>query len=532
MRSKTVEKAGMMLILFLSCFTLTAQLSPGDLSNSHSNLNGISNCTQCHVLGNKITNEKCLACHTEIQSRINLGNGYHSSTEVKGKQCFACHSEHNGRNFQLVRLDPSKFDHNLTGYTLSVPHAKQECKECHAAKYIADQKLKAKKNTYLGVSPECLNCHADYHLRTLSSTCLNCHTSESFTPASKFNHNSAKFKLAGQHLKVDCAKCHKVEMTDGKKFQHFRGIEYANCTSCHKDPHQNQFGQNCRQCHSEESFHIVSGLKDFDHNKTSFRLEDKHLIVNCKACHKTKLTDPLKHDKCTDCHADYHNRQFVKNGVAPDCSQCHSVKGFTFFNFTPEEHNKGRFPLKGAHNAIPCYECHKKQEKWSFREIGIDCRDCHQDIHQSFIQTKYYPNGDCKICHTENQWSGINFEHSKTAFSLTGSHKVQECKACHFKADTQGKVIQKFSGLSTECSSCHADNHNNQFAKNGVTNCNDCHDTGNWKASKFDHNKTAFRLDGKHINVACEKCHKKQQDGSLLFVQYKLKEFKCESCHF
>ena len=89
-----------MLALLLSCISMAGQLSPGDLSNSHSNLNGISNCTQCHVLGNKITNEKCLACHTEILSRINLKKGYHSSADVKGKQCFSCHSEHNGKNFQ------------------------------------------------------------------------------------------------------------------------------------------------------------------------------------------------------------------------------------------------------------------------------------------------------------------------------------------------------------------------------------------------------------------------------------------------
>ena len=67
-----------------------------------------------------------------------------------------------------------------------------------------------------------------------------------------------------------------MNITEGKKFQQFNGIQYSNCASCHKDPHQNKFGQNCRQCHSEESFHIVSGINNFDHNKTDFKLEDKH----------------------------------------------------------------------------------------------------------------------------------------------------------------------------------------------------------------------------------------------------------------
>jgi nitrate/TMAO reductase-like tetraheme cytochrome c subunit len=519
------------LMIFLSAFKLTAQISPGDLSAAHAHLEGLSNCTQCHVLGNKVSNDKCLACHTEIQSRISSLKGYHVSDEVKGKQCFACHSEHNGKNFQLIRFDATKFDHNITGFTLSVPHSKKECKDCHNTKYIADQKIKAKKFTYLGINTECLTCHTDYHHKTLSPECLTCHNSDAFKPAAKFNHASARFQLTGKHKNVDCLKCHKVEIIDGKKFQEFRGVQYSNCASCHKDPHKNQFGQNCRQCHNEDSFQVVKGISNFDHNKTNFRLEEKHVGINCKNCHKGKFTDPLKHDRCTDCHTDYHNKQFAKNGISPDCSQCHTVKGFTQFSYTIEQHNQGSFSLKGAHVASPCFECHKKQEKWNFRDIGKNCRDCHKDIHLPMIQAKYYPESDCKVCHNESRWADVSFDHSKTEFKLTGAHEKQGCRACHFNKEPTGIARQKFSGLSTNCSNCHADKHYKQFEKNGVTNCTECHNTENWKASKFNHNNTAFRLDGKHINVPCGKCHKPEQQGSYIYVKYKLKEYKCESCH-
>lgn len=528
---RVVSLAGL-IILMLSVTRISAQISPGDLSIYHSHLEGISNCTQCHILGNKESDEKCLLCHKEIHEKITLQKGYHISSDVKGKKCSDCHSEHNGKNFQLVRLDIQKFDHNLTGYSLSVPHAKKECKDCHATKFISDSKIKNKKFTYLGLKTECLNCHNDYHLRTLSSTCTNCHTADAFVPASRFSHDNAKFRLAGKHKSVECVKCHKINMTEGKKFQQFTGIQYSNCTSCHKDPHRNQFGQNCRQCHSEESFLVLQGTKKFDHNKTDYKLEGKHLIVNCKACHKGKFTDPLKFARCNNCHADYHKSQFVKNGVTPDCSQCHNINGFNLFSFTIEQHNEGVFPLKGAHLATPCFECHKKQEKWSFRQIGINCKDCHQDIHQNIIGTKYYPDGNCITCHKETRWSEITFDHGKTQFALTGGHSDKSCRVCHFRADVDGKVEQRFSGLSQSCSNCHSDKHRKQFEKNGATNCTDCHSTENWKASKFDHNKTAFRLDGKHINVPCVKCHKPQQEGSEFYVFYKIKEFKCESCHF
>jgi len=524
-----------LLILVLATCTnvfVSGQISPGDLSTAHSNLEGLSNCTQCHVLGNKQTNEKCLACHTEMADRIRVKKGYHSSSDVTGKQCSSCHSEHNGKNFQLVRFDTKKFDHNLSGFRLSEPHAKKECKDCHAAKFISDPKLKGKKSTFLGLNTTCLTCHEDYHMRTLSSECLNCHTDNAFKPALKFNHDNARFKLAGRHRSVDCIKCHKLSSPEGKKFQQFTGIQYVNCASCHKDPHQNKFGQNCRQCHSEESFKVIQGTQKFDHNKTAFKLEGKHQIVNCKACHKGSFTAPLKHEKCSDCHADYHKGQFTRNGSTPDCSTCHTMNGYTQFTFSVEQHNQGNFKLKGAHLATPCFECHKKQDKWNFRQIGLNCKECHTDIHNNLIDPKFYPEGRCTVCHNETKWSDIVFDHSVTGFALTGAHKSEGCRVCHFKTYSTGTFVQKFSGLSVACQECHKDNHQNQFAENGVTTCTLCHSTTNWKASEFDHNKTAFKLDGKHAGVACNKCHKPEKDGNEKYILYKIKDFKCESCHF
>ena len=91
MHSSAGKITGLLLILMLLFLSVTAQISPGDLSIPHANLEGISNCTKCHVLGNKVTNEKCLSCHTEIQTRMNLQRGYHASTDVKGKECLVCH---------------------------------------------------------------------------------------------------------------------------------------------------------------------------------------------------------------------------------------------------------------------------------------------------------------------------------------------------------------------------------------------------------------------------------------------------------
>ena len=70
--------------ILLACFAFNGngQISPGDLTSAHAHLEGISNCTQCHVLGDKVTNDKCLPCHKEINTRIQQRKGYHASSEV------------------------------------------------------------------------------------------------------------------------------------------------------------------------------------------------------------------------------------------------------------------------------------------------------------------------------------------------------------------------------------------------------------------------------------------------------------------
>ena len=136
-------------------FQLYAQISPGDLTAFHADLEGISNCTKCHELGEQVSNSKCLDCHTEIKTRMNAVKGYHSNSEVKGKNCSSCHNEHHGRNFRIINFNPNSFDHNKAGFSLTGKHSNAECKECHKSEFISDSNLKKRKNTYLGLSTNC-----------------------------------------------------------------------------------------------------------------------------------------------------------------------------------------------------------------------------------------------------------------------------------------------------------------------------------------------------------------------------------------
>jgi len=484
------------------------------------------------VLGEKVTNQKCLVCHQEIQKLVSQGKGYHASVEVKGKDCFACHSEHHGRNFQLIRMDETAFKHDLTGYKLEGKHRETKCAACHQPKNMQTASLKKREGSFLGLKQTCLSCHDDYHQKSLSADCASCHEYDAFKPATKFDHKRAVFTLKGKHQQVACEKCHQKTEKNGKPFQQFAGVKFENCTACHNDVHQNKFGSDCKSCHNENSFHQVAGMTNFNHQKTNFQLEGEHRQVSCRSCHQQSLTAPLAHASCADCHRDYHRGQFKTGTGKPDCSACHDVSGFNASSFTIEKHNQLKFKLEGAHMATPCFACHKKEERWEFRQIGERCVDCHEDIHGGKVAEKYMPQQNCRHCHNVIRWSDVSFNHQQTDFTLAGKHAAVSCRACHFKVENN-QVEQRFAGLGKDCENCHRDNHRGQFEVEEKTNCANCHRSEAWAPGYFNHDNSRFKLEGQHARTACVKCHPQVKDEYGTFTRYKLKpEIKCADCHY
>ncbi|NDP20071.1 MAG: cytochrome C [Paludibacter sp.] len=517
-------------LLFLFLLKTSAQISPGDLSKSHSSLDGVSNCTKCHSLNNKVTRDKCLDCHKEIKALIVAKKGYHASSEVLGKECSSCHNDHHGREFKMVRLNKKLFNHKLTGFTLTGKHAKLECNSCHKAEFIKDPDFKKKASTYMGLNQNCLSCHDDYHQGKLSSKCASCHNFDSFKNATGFDHSKTRFPLLGKHKNVDCLKCHKTETVNGKVEQNFKGLKFGNCNECHQDVHENKLGKNCKQCHSEESFYFNKNMKAFNHDKTNFKLVGKHKQVDCNSCHKKKLTTAFKHNRCTDCHTDYHKGDFKVNGKSPDCDECHTLDGFALSTYSLEKHNK-KFVLDGAHEATLCQACHKKPSGLTFKNMGKNCIDCHKNIHKGYIEEKFMPNNDCSACHNTKNWTSVKFDHNRTNYKLEGKHAEATCDKCHYGKNEKGQRTQQFAGISQECSSCHKDSHVGQFAVNGKTDCAKCHGFDNWESTKFDHMNSRFALDGAHQTVACDECHKPEMNTLGKYVKYKFNDISCASCH-
>ena len=550
-----MKKYLIIIFYLIGVVSTLAQLSPGDLSNPHRHLEGLKNCTKCHEIGEKVQPDKCLDCHALLKTRIKENLGLHARTEFKN--CVECHSDHQGREFNLIwwKEGIGNFDHSKTGYSLEGKHRLLECRACHNSDHIAEkQKYVTQKKdlnrTYLGLDKDCISCHQDEHRGQLSVNCVKCHNLDAWKPAPYFNHNQTRFSLTGKHLFVDCILCHKriKEKTDtqDKGYLKFKGLKFSACSDCHHDPHSGRLGTYCKKCHSVNSWKGIAN-QNFDHDQTRFPLVGLHRKVSCNQCHRTNRSlKNLEFNRCSFCHTDYHRGQFSHRQQKGECKECHTEEGFLPSSFTVEQHNLGRYPLQGAHLAVPCNLCHPKGQNGmiNFRFSSTYCQTCHRDPHKKGAEQYLsendigYKNDVCEYCHTVNSWGAINFDHSKTNFPLSGKHQSVLCKSCHTYTGPDPDILVVLKINKNECQECHQDIHAGQFKSSesdGSDNtnfirCEKCHTTANWRASNFDHNiHSKFKLEGAHKSLKCSQCHKTVNENGVTFIRYKPINTSCSS---
>jgi len=247
-------------------------------------------------------------------------------------------------------------------------------------------------------------------------------------------------------------------------------------------------------------------------------------ILPCRNCHdinrsRRDITKPdLKgayHRQCMNCHREW--------GHSTDCNSCHILHGSGISDGTVSEnskpnqghaniiepkqmifrtsYNRGKivtfyhnehielFGLEctDCHSNESCVKCHEVKnlaydKKVSLNEYHNICSECHQTNDES----------NCSPCHSTEIAPSFNHE-VRTSFTLVKFHKSIACQNCH-------KVKSTFSGLDSECKSCH----------------------NNWEQSNFNHKITGFVLDENHIENDCEDCH--------LDNKYAEKP-SCENCH-
>jgi len=173
-----------------------------------------------------------------------------------------------------------------------------------------------------------------------------------------------------------------------------------------------------------------------------------------------------------------------------------------------------------------CNQCHESFDRK--KQSGL-CRKCHKKI-DSDIRTEIGYHGkiknvkkkECNVCHTDHKGRNVDiikldkqtFNHMQTDFPLKGKHTTVACQSCHIPN-------KKYRQAANDCYSCHkkSDIHNKQLGKK----CHQCHSEKNWRTTRFNHNKTNFKLTGKHNDISCESCHINQN--------YNNTPKKCVRCH-
>ncbi len=453
-------------------------------------------CDKCHASGYAGTPSDCYSCHqanfTGVADPNHVSNNF-------DHDCLKCHT--------TSAWLPVSFDHSTTGFTLTGAHIAVTCNTCH-------------KTGFAGTSSTCYSCHQTNYTNTTQpnhaslgfpTECQVCHNTSAWVP-SNFDHSTTSFALVGAHQAATCDQCH----ASG-----YAGTP-TDCYSCHQsdfkgvvDPNHvtNNFDHNCVKCHSTSAWLPVT----FDHNATSFPLTGAHVAVTCNTCHNTGFAGTPS--TCYACHqTNYVNTtapSHATSGFPTECQVCHATSAWTPASF---DHSATGFTLTGAHVPLACVQCHAS----GYTSTPNTCYACHSGDFAGVTDPNHVTNNfdrDCTKCHSTTAWQPATFNHSTTAFPLTGAHSAVACIQCHSTG---------YAGTPTACYSCHTGDFAGASDPNHVTNnldhdCTKCHSTSAWSPSTFNHSTTVFPLTGAHTAVACGQCHTTGYAGGTPTA--------CYSCH-
>lgn len=259
------------------------------------------------------------------------------------------------------------------------------------------------------------------------------------------------------------------------------------------------------------------------------------LAERCADCHasvRTELADPASlhgaiatsnpDEKCTDCHTEH-------KGAA---SQLTRVDGVPF------PHDALGYSLIGhkltvASQPFVCADCHM-QDLSTFDSAA--CLECHRNLDLAFTQAHALSWGnDCLACHDGVDTYNKHFNHGQVPFTLVGAHVKVDCYTCHAAA----RSLMDLQSAPRDCFSCHRQDepHEGRFG----ADCSKCHTLEAWTPATFNHNLAAFKLEGKHMDVACEDCHTTdtpQETPTECFACHEKDDEhagafgeKCELCH-
>lgn len=244
-------------------------------------------------------------------------------------------------------------------------------------------------------------------------------------------------------------------------------------------------------------------------------------VVPCNNCHepsrqRTDITKPdLKaayHRLCIDCHREW------SNDIA--CESCHELNESGKSAFAEKDYKEERVHPEISVPAKLVYQTPEYDETlvtFFHNEhndlYGFECIDCHQEescakchdtteppkskdveftIKHKKCASCHDTEDNCESCHMTEELEPFNHK-DRTGFELASYHAKLSCVQCH-------QTKESFTGLSSNCNTCHAD----------------------WSPENFDHSKVGIILSENHIEWSCEVCHENRNFSA---------QPTCSTCH-
>jgi hypothetical protein len=466
----------------------------------------------CHAGNNfHLTQTTCVSCHqTDFNNTSN-------PSHVQGNFPTTCEICHN-----TSKWSPASFDHSKSGFPLTGSHTvpPRACSDCHI------------NNNYTITNTSCVSCHqsdydkaktpVDHAGAHFPTTCATCHDTTNWMDAT-FNHSATGWALTGMHSVPPraCTDCHinaNYNITD------------TSCVSCHQTDYNSaktpvdhvgaHFPTTCEGCHDTTNWMDAT----FNHAATGWALTGSHTVPPraCSDCHVNSNYN-ITNTSCVSCHqTDYNNAttpvNHIQAGFPTTCDTCHDTINWMDGTFN---HAATGWTLTGSHTVPPraCSDCHVNS---NYKLNQTACITCHLADYNKTNDPPHAQVGfptTCEVCHDTIVWTDSTFDHSKTAFPLTGSHTVppRQCTDCH--------VNNNWTTLPTDCYGCHkadyqSTNNPNHVAAGFPTTCATCHDTKVWTDATFNH--TWFPTNHGGANGVCSTCHTNPNDYSV---------FTCTNCH-
>jgi hypothetical protein len=194
-------------------------------------------CGNCHnaPLYKEKTPTRCVACH-----RVDDNEKGHRG--ALGDKCDKCH---NARGWK-----GTSFEHDRdTKFPLRDKHKSAKCDSCHK-----DAGMREK------LPLKCASCHEREdrekgHKGSYGDKCETCHNERSFKPSTFDHGRDTPFALAGKHVAVKCAACHRGPL--------YRTRTESRCHACHEkeDVHFGSFDLQCDKCHVADDWRKVKKLE-------------------------------------------------------------------------------------------------------------------------------------------------------------------------------------------------------------------------------------------------------------------------------